>query len=155
MEIRKGTREDLPAILGLIQELATYENAPQEVTITLSDLEADGFGSKPLYHLLVASDGMVIYGMALYFYSYSTWKGRCIYLEDIVVKELYRRRGIGRQLFEALVDEARKFGAQRLQWQVLDWNEPAINFYKKIEAHLDDSWINCKLNKNQLTTTLP
>lgn len=155
MTIRKGTRDDLPSVLELIRDLAEYEKAPKEVTITLADLETDGFGAHPLFHLFVASEGLSICGMALYFYSYSTWKGRCIYLEDLVVKEQYRRKGIGRLLFEALAAEARAFGAQRLQWQVLDWNEPALRFYRKMEAHLDGSWINGRLTSDQLLRPLP
>lgn len=150
--IRQGTADDLPAVLQLIKELAAYENAPNEVTLTLEDMLKDGFGEKPLFELLVAESNGSILGMALYFYSYSTWKGKCIYLEDIVVKEDARRKGIGLQLFEALIKKARDFGAQRLQWQVLDWNQPAISFYKKINANLDPSWINCKLTFDQLAS---
>lgn len=148
--IRQGTAEDLPAVLQLIKELATYENAPDEVSLTLEDMYKDGYGGRPLFELIVADSKGIIQGMALYFYSYSTWKGKCIYLEDIVVKENARRQGIGSKLFEALIRKARDFGAQRLQWQVLDWNQPAINFYKKINAELDSTWINCKLTSDQL-----
>lgn len=150
MMIRKGTREDLPHILRLIKELAAYEKAPDEVTVTLSDLEQDGFGERPLFDFLVADTGTTIAGMALYFFSYSTWKGKCMYLEDIVVSEAFRQQGIGTNLFRALIEEARLFGAERLQWQVLDWNEPAIAFYRKMNAHLDGSWISCKLTKDQM-----
>ncbi|HBZ66676.1 MAG TPA: GNAT family N-acetyltransferase [Bacteroidales bacterium] len=150
--IRQGTADDLPAVLQLIKELAAYENAPNEVTLTLEDMHKDGFGEKPLFELLVAESNGSIQGMALYFYSYSTWKGKCIYLEDIVVKEDARRKGIGLKLFEALIEKAHDFGAQRLQWQVLDWNQPAISFYKKINSNLDPSWINCKLTFDQLVS---
>lgn len=149
--IRKGTRNDLPQVLRLIKELAAYEKAPDEVTITLDDLEQDGFGERPLFGFLVAETEGTIAGMALYFFSYSTWKGKCMYLEDIVVSESFRRKGIGTKLFTALIEEARLFGAERLQWQVLDWNEPAQTFYRKINAHLDAAWINCKLTKEQIT----
>lgn len=155
MEIRQGQKGDLPAVLRLIKELAIYEKAPDEVTVTLADLERDGFGDRPLFEFLVALQGGRIVGMALYFFSYSTWKGRCIYLEDIVVEASYRRQGIGWRLFGALVVKAAEFGAQRLQWQVLNWNEPAIRFYKKMNATLDDSWLNCKLTHSQMTSGEP
>lgn len=148
--IRQGTAEDLPAVLQLIKELAAYEKAPYEVTLTLEDMYNDGFGEKPLFELIVADSEGSIQGMALYFYSYSTWKGRCIYLEDIVVKENARRQGIGSKLFKALISKAKDFGAQRLQWQVLDWNRSAIDFYEKINAELDPTWINCKLTSGQI-----
>jgi len=152
MEIRQGQKGDLPAVLGMIKELALYEKAPDEVTVTLADLERDGFGDRPLFEFLVAVDGSRIVGMALYYFSYSTWKGRCLYLEDLVVGESFRRQGIGWQLFEVLIKKAADFGAHRLQWQVLNWNEPAIRFYQKMNAILDDSWVNCKLTSSQMAS---
>lgn len=145
IKIRKATPEDVPAILELIRELATYERAPKEVSVTEQELLKDGFGEQPLFHAIIAIDGDSIAGMALYFYSYSTWKGRCIYLEDIIVTQEKRRRGIGGLLFDELIRISHEFGARRLQWQVLEWNEPAISFYKKYGAHLDPEWVNGKL----------
>ena len=145
--VRKGNKEDLPEVLSMITELAIYEKAPDEVTITLEELEEDGFGHHKLYDLLIAEKDNEILGMALYFPKYSTWKGKSLYLEDLVVREQYRQKGIGKMLFDQLVEEAKSFGARRLDWQVLDWNEPAIKFYKKINADLDGEWINCRFTK--------
>ena len=150
LTIRKGKKEDLPAILGLIKELALYEKAPQEVTATVESMEEDSFGKKPFFEFNVAEvDGEVI-GMALYFFSYSTWKGRAIYLDDIIITEKHRRKGIGKKLFDSVVARAKKTGAKRLAWQVLEWNQPAIEFYKKINAELDGEWINGRLNEKQI-----
>jgi GNAT superfamily N-acetyltransferase len=149
--IRKGGRSDLPALLTLIKELAVYENAGQEVTIDLTTLEQDGFDREhPFFEFLVAEKKGVIVGAALYFYTYSTWKGRVLYLEDLIVAEAFRRLGIGKQLFDALVGEAKRIDAKRLCWQVLDWNTPAIEFYKKIHTNFDGEWINCKLTATQI-----
>lgn len=148
--IRPATKADLAEVLSLIRELAHYEKAPEEVTITPEELEADGFGEHPLYQIILACNENMLLGMAFYFFSYSTWKGKCIYLEDIIVKKAYRGNNIGSMLFEAVVLKAREFGAKRLQWQVLNWNEPAIGFYKKYNAILDDTWLNGKLTEAQI-----
>ncbi len=148
--LRKAKKEDLPEILSLIRELAKYERAPQEVTVTLDDLERDGFGEHPIFEVILAEEKEQVLGMAFYFYSYSTWKGKCIYLEDIIVREAFRGKGIGKILFDAVVEKAKEVGAKRLQWQVLDWNEPAINFYKKYNALLDSTWISCRLTAEQI-----
>lgn len=152
INIRKGTPEDLEAILQLIQELADYENASDEVAVTTESMEQDGFGNPSFFQFLVAetSDTKTIVGTAVYFHTYSTWKGRVLYLEDLVVNQTYRRKGIGRQLFDALIQEANNINAQRLCWQVLDWNTPAIEFYKTIDTNFDAEWINCKLTAEQL-----
>lgn len=147
---RKATKSDIPDILSLIQELACYEKAPQEVTITKSDLETDGFGTNPLFEAILAEADGIVAGMAFYFISYSTWKGKCIFLEDIIVKMEYRQKGIGGILFEKVINKAKEFGAKRLQWQVLEWNSPAIDFYKKYNANLDPEWLNCKLTEEQI-----
>ncbi len=148
--IRKGEPADLDQVLALIRELAEYERAPEEVSNTLSQLMEDGFGKYPVYGLLVAATPTEIAGIAIYFTKYSTWKGKGIYLEDIVVGEKFRRRGIGRMLFDAVITESQKAGARQLHWQVLNWNEPAIAFYKKYNASFDDTWINCKLSESQI-----
>lgn len=143
--IRKATKEDLPQVLNLVKELALYEKAPEEVTISLDDLEKDGFGEHPLYWIILAENEQGILGMSFYYIRYSTWKGKCLYLEDIVVKEEFRGKKIGKVLFEETIKAAKEMDAKLMNWQVLDWNEPAINFYKKFDAELDGEWINGKL----------
>ena len=143
--IRKATKEDLPEVLALVTELAIYEKAGHEVTITLEELEKDGFGENPLYWIILAENEQGILGMSFFYIRYSTWKGRCLYLEDIVVKEEYRGQKIGKILFEETIKAAKEMNAKLMTWQVLDWNEPAINFYKKFNAELDGEWINGKL----------
>lgn len=147
IKLRKAKETDLPVILELIRELATFERAPKEVTVTLDDLKDDGFGKNPVYKAILAEENNVVLGMALYFYAYSTWKGKCIYLEDIIIKEKYRRRKIGKLLFEAVIMKCKEVKAKRLMWQVLDWNTPAIDFYKKYNASLDQSWVNGRLTE--------
>jgi GNAT superfamily N-acetyltransferase len=110
----------------------------------------DGFGPAPIFGFFVLENGPDLVGLALFYTAYSTWKGRMLYLEDLVVTEAARRGGYGRLLFDAVVAEARRTGAQRLKWQVLDWNEPAIAFYKKLGAELDAEWINGNLSAKQL-----
>ncbi|MDX5346076.1 MAG: GNAT family N-acetyltransferase [Hymenobacteraceae bacterium] len=152
LHIRRGTEADLPQVLDLIKELADYERAPQEVTNTLEDMSRDGFGPNPIFGFFVAERESKIIGIALYFTAYSTWKGRTLYLEDLVVTQQYRRTGIGKKLFDAVATEAFKTGAKRFAWQVLEWNEPAINFYKKIGATLDGEWINCRMREEEVAT---
>ncbi|HEX8425915.1 GNAT family N-acetyltransferase [Hymenobacter sp.] len=151
MNIRRGREADLPQVLALIQELAVYERAPHEVTNTLTDMQRDGFGADAIFKFFVAeqSDGKIV-GISLYYTAYSTWKGRMLFLEDLVVTEEMRGTGIGKQLFDAVVAEARHTGANRMKWQVLDWNEPAIGFYKRIGANLDPEWLNGNLTAEQL-----
>lgn len=143
--IRKATKKDLPDVLSLVKELALYENAPEEVTITLDELENDGFGEHPIYWILLAENESGIMGMSFYYIRYSTWKGKTLYLEDLVVKEQFRGNKIGEALFEATISAAKEMNAKLMTWQVLDWNEPAINFYKKFNAEMDPEWINGKL----------
>lgn len=148
--LRRGREADLPRVLALIRELAVYERAPEAVTNTLEMMRHDGFGPAPIFGFFVLESGDELLGLALYYTAYSTWKGRMLYLEDLVVTEAARRGGYGRVLFDAVVAEARRTGAQRLKWQVLDWNEPAINFYKKLGANLDPEWLNGNLTAEQL-----
>ncbi|MTI30523.1 GNAT family N-acetyltransferase [Xanthovirga aplysinae] len=150
INIRKGKKEDLPQVLKLIHELAVFEKAPNEVENNVEKMLEDGFGEKPVFEFFVAETDTQIIGTAIYYYSYSTWKGRCLYLEDLVVSESFKRQGIGKLLFNQLISQAKKEKVARLSWQVLDWNEPAINFYKKLNADLDSEWINCKLTREQL-----
>lgn len=149
--IRKGKRDDLPSVFRLIRELALFEKAPEEVTNTIEAMETDGFGEKPLYGFHVAVVNEEIIGMALYFVKYSTWKGKGLYLDDLYVTESHRSRGIGKALFDAFMAEAKKINANQVHWQVLDWNTPAIEFYKKLNASIDPSWLDCKFDKNQIT----
>ncbi|HRH01843.1 MAG TPA: GNAT family N-acetyltransferase [Bacteroidia bacterium] len=148
--IRKGKASDLPQVLELIKELALYEKAPSEVTVTLTELIEDSFGDKPVFYFFVAEQGSEILGTAIYYIKYSTWKGRCVYLEDIIVKESQRGKNIGTNLFKAVLLESKNLGAKRMEWQVLDWNTPALHFYEKFDALVDPSWVNCKLTEEQI-----
>ena len=151
IKIRKGIKSDLPSVLDLIKELAEYENSIEEVTITLKDLEDDGFGSRPWYWFLVAEKENKIIGLSFYWIRYSTWKGKFLFLEDFVVKEEYRKQKIGSQLFEATIKECQAIKANGMIWQVLDWNTPAIDFYKKYNANISNEWLNGKLTKDQIS----
>ncbi len=149
--IRVARQEDCPRLLELINELALFERAPEEVTVTLSEFEDAGFGDKPVWKAYVAEVDGVIVAMALYYVRYSTWKGCRLFLEDLIVTEEYRGRGIGKSLFDRIIVEAKELGFSGMVWQVLDWNEPALNFYKKYEANLDPGWLNASLSKEQLS----
>jgi GNAT superfamily N-acetyltransferase len=148
--LRRGVEADLPQVLALIQELAEYERAPEAVTNTLAAMQRDGFGPDPIFKFFVLEKDADIIGLALYYTAYSTWKGRMLYLEDLVVTEAARRGGYGRVLFDAVVAEARATGAVRMKWQVLDWNEPAIKFYQKLGANIENEWLNGNLDDAQL-----
>ncbi len=150
LTIRKGQKEDLPSVLLLIKELAEFEKAPQEVEVTIEEMEKTGFGENPVFHFFVAENEKGIIGIALYYIKYSTWKGVCIFLEDLIVTQTQRGKGIGTMLFERMIALAKEMKVPRLEWQVLDWNEPAINFYKKYNANLDGEWLNGKLVYSQL-----
>lgn len=150
-KLRRGVEADLPQVLGLIQELAVYEKAPEAVTNTLAAMQRDGFGPAPIFSFFVLeNEAGEIIGLALFYTAYSTWKGRMLYLEDLVVTETARRGGFGRLLFDAVVAEARATGAVRMKWQVLDWNEPAIGFYKRLGANIESEWLNGNLDEEQL-----
>jgi GNAT superfamily N-acetyltransferase len=161
ISIRKAVKEDCLRLMELIQELAVYEKAPNDVTVTIDHFIESGFGKNPVWWAFVATspsnslsggegepgseNGEVIHGFALYYIRYSTWKGQAMYLEDIIVTESMRGKHIGKLLFDRLIEEAREKKWTRIIWQVLDWNEPAINFYKKYNASFDDEWVNCSL----------
>jgi len=143
--IRRAVKDDCPRLLDLVQELATYERAPDEVTVTLDHFIESGFGKQPVWWAFVAEVDERIVGFALYYIRYSTWKGQAMYLEDILITNEMRGKGIGKLLFDRLIEEARDKKFNRIIWQVLDWNEPAINFYKKYNADFDAGWLNCSI----------
>ena len=140
MIIRKATKNDMPSVLELIQELATFEKEPDAVVVTVDDLVRDGFSENPLFQCFVADvDGEII-GMALYYYRYSTWKGKTIHLEDLIVKESKRGTGAGFALYKEIIKQGKAENVRRIEWNVLDWNTPAINFYEKSGAKVLDDW---------------
>ena len=153
--IRPGTVDDLPQVLILIQELAAFEREPDAVETTLESMQQDGFGERPVFEFFVAEDDQKIVGLALYFYCYSTWKGKCIYLEDLIVTETYRGRGLGRRLLDRVVTKAKEENAKRVVWQVLDWNTPAIAFYESLGAARLPEWITCRLTEEQIREYQP
>ncbi|MEM9297773.1 MAG: GNAT family N-acetyltransferase [Bacteroidota bacterium] len=146
MTIRKGVKQDLPRVLELIKELAEYEKGLHKVSNTVEMMEEDGFGDHPIFDFFVAEEKDIV-GISLYYYRYSTWKGKRLYLEDIIVTESERGKGIGKHLFDATIEYGKANNCTGMVWQVLDWNEPAINFYQKYyQADLDDEWINCSID---------
>ena len=148
--LRIAKKEDCPRLMDLVNELALFEKAPEEVTVTLGEFEGAGFGENPVWKAFVAEVDGVIVGFALYYIRYSTWKGCRMYLEDLIITENMRGKGIGKLLFDTLIAEAKELGFNGMTWQVLDWNEPAINFYKKYEAVVEAGWLNAALSKEQL-----
>jgi len=153
--IRPGTKQDLPRALELVKELALYEKAPHEVTNTVERMEKDGFGLNPIFGFFVAENETGVVGISIYYWRYSTWKGKRLYLEDIVVTEKERGSGIGKLLFDRTMQHALDENCTGMLWQVLDWNEPAINFYKKYyNPKLDGEWINCSLERNEIEKLL-
>tara|TARA_Y100000589_G_scaffold264721_2_gene255491 strand:- start:5140 stop:5625 length:486 start_codon:yes stop_codon:yes gene_type:complete len=150
IKIRKGTKSDLGDLMQLICELAEYENAIDKVKIKIKNLEKDGFGKSPLFHFIVAEVYNQIVGMAVYYNHYSTWEGKCLFLEDLIIKKTFRSKGIGSMLFEKVIEIANKNQSNRIMWQVLHWNEPAIKFYKKYNATISKEWLNGKLSKDQI-----
>lgn len=145
MIIRPGKKSDIPQVFNLIKELAEYEKALEKVSNTVDKLEEDGFGPNPVYELFVAEIENKIVGIALTYYRFSTWRGKVMYLEDLIVKEHMRRKGIGKKLFDMVLDHAKVTRCVGLSLQVLDWNDLGINFYKKYNMEFDDEWINCYL----------
>ena len=149
MIIRKGNKDDLPQVLSLIKELADFEKALNQVSNTVEMLENDGFGDSPVYDLFVAESEKKIIGIAITFFRYSTWKGKNLYIEDLVISENYRRKGIGLKIFNEIKKFAKKSSCVGISLQVLDWNKTGINFYKKIGMKFDNEWINCYLNLDE------
>ena len=150
LNIRFAVAEDCARLLELIKELAVYERAPEEVTVTLDHFTEAGFGKNPVWKAFVAEVDEVIVGFALYYTRYSTWKGCRLYLEDFIVTEAFRGKGLGKILFEKVIEEAKNGNYSGMVWQVLDWNEPAINFYNKYQAQLESGWLNAALAKEQI-----
>ena len=148
MIIRKATKNDMPSVLELIQELATFEKEPDAVVVTVDDLVRDGFSENPLFQCFVAEvDGEII-GMALYYYRYSTWKGKTIHLEDLIVKENKRGTGAGFALYKEIIKQGKAENVRRIEWNVLDWNTPAIDFYEKSGAKVLGDWRVVHMDEN-------
>lgn len=151
INIRKAVKEDCPRMMELIYELAVYERAPEEVTVTPEHFANAGFGEKPVWTAFVAeqtdeSGVATVQALALYYTRYSTWKGETMYLEDLLVTDKLRGMGVGKLLFDQLFEEAKAKNFVGISWQVLDWNEPAINFYKKLDnVVFDNGWVNCSV----------
>lgn len=145
MIIRKATREDVPVMHNLVVELAVYEKEPDAVRVSVEEMESEGFDSS-LYSALVAEVNSKVVGFALYYPRYSTWNGRTMHLEDFYVQPEHRGKKIGQKLFEEFLRESKKWGAKQVKWEVLDWNEPALNFYKKYPSKIDGSWCLAKID---------
>tara|TARA_B100002051_G_C16721119_1_gene632508 strand:- start:1738 stop:2190 length:453 start_codon:yes stop_codon:yes gene_type:complete len=146
MIVRKGIKKDIPQVLNLIKELAEFEKALDQVSNTVERLENDGFGESPVYNLFVAESDTKIVGMAITFFRYSTWKGKNLYIEDLIVTDKFRRKGVGIKIFEEVKRFAKKSSCTGISLQVLDWNKTGINFYKKLNMTFDDEWVNCYLS---------
>jgi GNAT superfamily N-acetyltransferase len=148
MIIRKGELKDMAAVLELIQELAVFEKEPNAVVVTVDDLQRDGFGATPLFYTFIAEVNQQIVGVALYYYRYSTWKGRTIHLEDLIVKEALRGKGIGFELYAEIIAQGKRDGVRRIEWAVLNWNTPAIDFYTKSGAKVYEDWRVAQMDEN-------
>lgn len=138
----------MPAVLELIRELAVFEKEPDAVVVTVTDLERDGFGDNPLFYTFVAEVDDKIVGMALYYYRYSTWKGRTIHLEDLIVNEKMRGTGVGLALYKEIIGQGKRDNVRRIEWNVLDWNTPAIDFYEKSGARILTDWRVVNMDEN-------
>jgi len=150
VKIRKAQATDMDSVLNLIKELAVFEKEPNEVELSVLDLQEAGFGKQPEFTCFVAENNSVIIGIALVYYRFSTWKGTVLHLEDLIVGQKHRGHGIG----TLLLDEVVKFGfenkVKRISWEVLDWNEPAINFYESKGADVKRDWDVVHLNENAI-----
>ena len=150
MSIRKAQPNDMPQVLELIQELAVFEKEPDAVVITAADLVRDGFCENPLFHCFVAEIDQKIVGIALYYYRYSTWKGKTLHLEDLIVKESHRGTGIGFELYSEIIRQGQRDQVRRIEWAVLDWNTPAIDFYKKTGAKVLTEWCVAQMDEDAI-----
>lgn len=144
--LRKAESIDIPLIFSLVKELALFERAPEEVTATLADYEINGFSEKSLFDAFILFENDQLVGFALWYFRFSTWKGKRLFLEDLFVKSEFRTKGYGKLLMEATIEEAKTTNSKGLMWQVLDWNSPAIEFYKKYGARFDSEWINVHID---------
>ena len=154
MKIRKGTPQDMPDVLALINELAVFEKEPDAVVISTEDLVRDGFSENPLFHTFVAEVSEEIIGVALYYYRFSTWKGKTIHLEDLIVKENNRGTGAGFALYSEIIKQGKKDNVRRIEWNVLDWNKPAIDFYEKSGAKVLSDWRVVHMDENGIEAFL-
>ncbi|MDK2772898.1 MAG: GNAT family N-acetyltransferase [Flavobacterium sp.] len=154
MIVRKGEKKDIPSILALIKELAVFEKEPDAVVITEKDLEEDGFKENPLFKTFVAEVEGEVIGIALYYYRYSTWKGKTIHLEDLIVKESKRGTGAGSALYKKIIEQGKLEGVRRIEWNVLDWNTPAIEFYQKSGAKILEDWRVVQMDENGINQFL-
>ena len=154
MKIRKGTPQDMPDVLALINELAVFEKEPDAVVISTEDLMRDGFSENPLFHTFVAEVNEEIIGVALYYYRFSTWKGKTIHLEDLIVKENNRGTGAGFALYSEIIKQGKKDNVRRIEWNVLDWNTPAIDFYEKSGAKVLSDWRVVHMDENGIEAFL-
>lgn len=152
--VRSGKKEDLPRVFELVKELAEYERAADQVINTVALMEKDGFGPQPIFGFFVAEDGDRIIGLSLYYWRYSTWKGKRLWLEDIIVTQSERGRGAGKLLFDRTMQHTLDENCSGMMWQVLDWNEPSINFYKRYGSNIGSEWLNCQLEAGQIRELL-
>lgn len=151
MLIRKGQKEDMPAVLDLIKELAAFEKEPNAVVVTVDELVKEGFGDTRLFKTFVAEvDGEII-GTALFYYRFSTWKGRTIHLEDLIVKQEKRGTGAGSALYKEVIRFAKQDGVRRVEWVVLNWNTHAINFYERSGATILQDWLTVQMDEEGIT----
>lgn len=154
MIIREGTKQDLPAVLELVKELAEFERALDQVSNTVERMEEDGFGEHPAFGFFVAEEENRLVGLSLFYYRYSTWKGKRLYLEDIVVTQKERGKGTGKLLFDRTMKKALEENCTGMMWQVLNWNESAIKFYARYGTSFDDEWVNCHLDADRIRKNL-
>ena len=151
MNIRPGTKEDMPAVLDLIRELAAFEREPHAVVVTVDELVKDGFGPDPLFYTFIAEANNEVIGIALFYYRYSTWKGKTIHLEDLIVKQEKRGTGAGSALYKEVIKFARQEGVRRVEWVVLNWNTHAIQFYERSGAAIMRDWLTVQMNEEGIT----
>ncbi len=149
--IRDAKKEDMPAVLELIKELAAFEKEPDAVNTTVETLEKEGFGEHPLFQVFVAEVDGNIEGMALVYYRFSTWKGRTLHLEDLIVREEKRGTGLGNALYKKVIEYAKSQGLKRVEWVVLDWNQHAIDFYERSGANILKDWYTVQMDENGIT----
>lgn len=154
MIIRNATKNDMPSVLELIKELAVFEKEPEAVVVTVDDLVRDGFSENPLFECFVAEEKNEIIGMALYYYRFSTWKGKTIHLEDLIVKEDKRGTGAGFALYTEVIKKGKSENVRRIEWNVLDWNTPAIDFYEKSGANVLKDWHVVQMDENGINKFL-